>query len=135
MQPQFLQIANLVLSLLSSSLAAALVSVVVYGKREKRRFKVDTLKRFAANRYDLRGDDFTRALNEIYVVFNKSAEVMHALQRFHDIIRVQPTNAEIVDDQLVKLFKAMCDDTRISYKPFNDSFFLTPFNTRVEIPK
>lgn len=111
---------------LISGLLGALLSITVLGRRETKRFKVDTLKRFAANRYDLKGDEFTRALNEILVVFNKNAKVMRDLQTFHD----GATAGQARDDALIRLYKSMCDDVGIRYETFNDSFFFKPFNTR-----
>ena len=64
-----------IIAAMISGLVGALLSTFVYLKRENRKFKVDTLKRFAANRFDLKGDEFSRALNEIYIVFNDSAKV------------------------------------------------------------
>lgn len=111
---------------LTSGLLGALLSIVVYSRRERRRVKVDTLKRFAANRYDLKGDEFSRALNEIFVVFNENTRVMKELQAFHERVSAK----QPAEDPLVQLYKAMCDDVGINYGGFNDSFFLTPFNTK-----
>lgn len=111
---------------LLSGVLGALLSIIVYGRREKRRFKVDTLKRFAANRYDLKGDEFSRALNEIYVVFNQNRDVMNALQELHE----RTTAKRPSEDALVRLYKAMCTDVGVAFGDFNDSFFLTPFNTK-----
>ena len=46
-------------------------------------FKIATLKKFAANRYDILGGKFTEALNEIFVVFNDCPKVMEELDKFH----------------------------------------------------
>jgi hypothetical protein len=114
---------------LASGLVGAIITTIVYARRETRKLKVDTLKRFAANRYDLKGDEFSRALNEVFVVFNDDAAVMQSLQRFHDSVTSRSADTE---DRLIKLYKAMCDATEIKYGDFNDSFFLKPFNTRPE---
>lgn len=114
---------------LASGLLGALISIIVYGKREKRHFKMDTLKRFAANRYDLRGEEFSRALNEIFVVFNENTQVMRALSAFHERIMARQLGGG-TDDLLISLYKAMCKDVGVDYEHFNDSFFMTPFNTK-----
>jgi hypothetical protein len=112
-------------SLLSGALAVGWSTLYIRG-HEKRKTKFDTLKSFLANRYDVTGDAFTRALNEIFVVFNESGAVMNALATYHDKV----SNRQTSEDQLVALFKAMCADLKISNEKFNDSFFLHPFNTR-----
>lgn len=122
-------VAVTIVTALLSGLASAMVAVVIYGRREKRRFKVDTLKHFAANRYDLLGDEFSRALNEIFVVFNDSRDVMKVLAEFHaNVVTGQHQNPK--DDTIIRLYKAMCRDTKIRFDDVTDSFFLTPFNTR-----
>ena len=115
------------LTMLASGLFGVLISTWIYARRENHRFRVDTLKRFAANRYDHKGDEFSRALNEIFVVFNTYPKVMEALRRFHGAVTSGGGDSE---DRLVELYKTMCDACRIDYKQFNDSFFLRPFNTR-----
>lgn len=114
---------------LVSGLAGALFTTWIYARRENRRFRVDTLKRFAANRYDLTGDEFSRALNETFVAFNDARPVMTALAAFHQAV-TGGMGEQVVQDRLVALYKAMCAASKIGLHDFNDSFFLKPFNTR-----
>ena len=118
-----------VVTSLMSGLIGALIAQLAISRRELRRFQVDTLKRFAANRYDLKGEEFTRALNEIFIVFNEVSDVMKCLSEFHKVIVSRQPDA-IANDALIKLFKAMCRGTSINYEQFNDAFFLTPFNVK-----
>ncbi len=113
-------------SSLISGLVGLGISTLHYRRFEAKKFKVDTVKKFIANRYDLRGDEFSRALNEIFMVFNKSPKVMAALELFHTNI----TTNRPAEDSLVALFKALCSEIGIDPTKFNDSFFLRPFNTR-----
>ena len=119
----------MILTALLSGLAGALLSTAVYVHREKRAFKVNTIKKFAANRYDIVGDDFTKALNEIFIVFNDSEEVMNALSDFHRIVTTRQGTTQ-ANDGLVRLYKSMCNNTKVKYERFNDSFFLMPFNIK-----
>lgn len=102
------------------------ISTVYYNRYERRRRRLDTFRRFFSNRYDLLGDEFSRALNEVFVIFNDSEEIMKALSEFHTCI----TARRDAEDALLRLHKAICEDLGISHKPFNDAFFLKPFNTR-----
>jgi hypothetical protein len=120
-------IVTLVSSLISG-IVAVIISIVYYRRYEKRRTKIDTLKRFFANRYDLKGDEFSRAINEIFVIFHDSEEVLSALRAFHQRI-IDKQNSE---DELLRLHKAMCNAVNIAFDKFNDSFFLRPFNTRAD---
>jgi len=116
-----------VASSLLSGIIAVIISIAYYRRHEKRQTKIDTFKRFFSNRYDLKGDEFSRAINEIFVIFHDCEEVVSALQAFHQKV----TNKQNSEDELLKLHKAMCKGVNISFDKFNDSFFLRPFNTRV----
>lgn len=116
-----------ILSSLLSGILGVAISTFYYRRHEAKKVKIDTLKRLLANRYDLLGDEFSRALNEIFVIFKNSKPVMKALAEMHEKTITPNTNNE---DALLRLIKAMCDDVSISYEEVNDSFFLRPFNTR-----
>jgi len=115
-----------IISSLLSGLLGVGISTLYYRRFEIRKFRVDTVKKFIANRYDLNGDEFSRALNEIFLVFNESPKVMAALEKFHsNIITGQPA-----ENSLLYLFKALCIEIEIDPGKLNDSFFLRPFGTR-----
>ncbi len=114
------------ISSLVSGLIAVIVSILYYRRYEKRQTKLATLRQFAASRYDLKGDEFSKAINEVFIVFNDSVKVRQALKRFHED-RVSRSQA-VTDQLMIELFKAMCDDVGVQYTEFTDSFFLTPFN-------
>ena len=116
----------IVVSSLLSGVVGVIISTVYYCRYEKRRTKIDSFKRFFANRYDLKGDEFSRAINEIFVIFNDSEEVLSALRAYHQRV----TDGQNSEDELLKLHKAMCKAANINFDKFNDSFFLRPFNTR-----
>lgn len=116
---------TIVASLLSGLLAVA-VSTWHYRRHERRQAKVDTLTRLMGFRFDLRGREFSRALNEIFVVFHDSPEVLRALQEFHEVIVA--SQGKLANDKLVALLKAMCRGAGIDPASVNDSFYLQPFN-------
>ena len=118
-------------AMISSSLLSGIIGVVIstiyYRRHEAKKIKLETLTKVIANRYDLKGDEFSRALNEIFVIFQKSKPVMKVLSEFHEKTTTPSVSNE---DALLRLIKAMCDDVSVSYDDVNDSFFLRPFNTR-----
>ena len=120
---------NIVVTIIASvisGIASVVISTIFYVRHENRKDKLETLRRFMGNRYDLIGDEFSRAINEVFVVFKKSPKVMEALSAYHQKV----TEGQSSENELIKLFKAMCDDVGLPYSEFNDSFFLRPFNTR-----
>lgn len=112
---------------LVSGLVGSVLTTWFYAYRERRRFRVDTLKRFAATRFNLRSDVFMQVLNEIVVAFNDDRRVMAALRAFHEIVISGEAGAR-GDDALIALYKAMCRSAKIDVSGFNDSFFLRPFS-------
>ena len=118
----------MVLSSLLSGIIGVIISTIYYRFHEAKKIKIDTLTKVIANRYDLHGDNFSRALNEIFIIFRKSRPVMEALSEFHKRTITPNVNNE---DAPLHLIKKMCDDVSVSYDGFNDSFFLRPFNTRL----
>jgi hypothetical protein len=71
---------------------------------------------------------------QVYVLLIKSnREAIRRLDSnficsYHQAVTTRPNS----QDELVRLFKVICDDVRFSYNEFNDLFLLQPFNTRPE---
>jgi len=82
------------------------------------------------NRYDITGDAFTEVLNELFVVFYDSKEVIKALKDFHEVSLNEIRSNDVANIKLLELFKAMCSNLKINQDPLTDNFFLLPFNTR-----
>ena len=119
----------IIASIISGFLGVA-ISILYYRKHEKYLMKLKTLKDFAGYRYDIKGEDFTRSLNEIFIAFSDSQKVTQALKKFHENT-MQPIRSSDLDNQyLTELFKNMCDDINIRTSDFTDTFFLTPFNVK-----
>jgi len=127
------QVLMTVISSLLSGIVGVVISTIYYRKHETHKIKVDTARRLLGARYDILGEDFTQAINEVFVVFNSSKDVMNALADFHQVATSRQT--QIANDKLVTLFKCICDDVGIRYRQFNDSYFLQPFNPNPKTTK
>jgi hypothetical protein len=110
-----------VISALASGLVGVVLSIVYYRRYESRQMRRATLQNLAANRFDLTGDQFSRALNETIVVFNGSEDVLTALRA---MLR-ERTNAN-----LAVLFRAMAANVGIPTDRLDDELLLTAFNIR-----
>jgi hypothetical protein len=119
--------AQLVISALFSGVAASAITIFLQNRMFKRQTKLDCLRRFAAHRYDILGDNFSAAMNEIIITFSDSTEVMAARERLWEKLNARTGGA---NDELVKLIKAMAKDAGVRISEKNDSFFLATFNTR-----
>jgi hypothetical protein len=121
----------LILTSLLSGLIGALISTYYYLRYEKRKLKLDTLRRLAGNRFAITVEgtteeprnEFFAVLNEAFVVFYDAPKVLNALEQLY----ADRNRPERTHDNLVKIFKAMTEHLKISHKSLTDSFFLTPF--------
>lgn len=117
-----------IISSLISGILGVIISIIYHRKTEKVGAKIETLKGFCGYRYNLKGDDFTKTLNEIFIVFQDSKDVLEKLNQFHEIIVSRQT--ELANDKLISLFKAMCRDLKINPDKYSESFFLKAFNVK-----
>jgi hypothetical protein len=124
-------IAWLVVSSVISGLLGVGISTYYYHRAEIGRAKIGTLKSIAAYRWCLTRsmgsqyarDQFFGSLNEAFVIYNDAQEVLTALENMNREI----SHPERQNDNLLKVIKAMCDETGIKYSSLNDAFILTPF--------
>ena len=114
-----------------SMLVGILIKDMLYRANEQYKAKLDVLRKFTAYRYDLKGEQFSKTINEISVVYQDSKDVIEKLKIFHGIVSSSAGDRNEKDnDSLLELYKAMCEATNIDLKDFNDSFFLKPFNIK-----
>lgn len=121
---------EIIFSSLLSGLLGVIISNIYHKRNEVRRAKLQTLKSLLGNRYDITGDAFTEALNELFVVFYDSKEVIKALIDSHEVSLNDIKSRDVANLKLLELFKAMCSNLKINQDPLTDNFFLQPFNTK-----
>jgi len=80
------------------------------------------------NRNNIKSQPFLEALNQAFVAFYDSKEVVTALKAFHEDILSTNRSNDVSNQRLLDLFKAMCKHLSIKPEPLTDNFFLTPFN-------
>ena len=90
--------------------------------------KVATLRRLFGYRYDLKWESFTQSINEIFVVFQDSKDVLEKLYDFHNAIVLGHTAVQ--NDKLILLIKSMCTDLNLDLNKCSEKFVLTPFNLK-----
>jgi len=118
------------LSSVLSALIGIAISTWLYRRYEKRKLKVETFRRLLGSRHAATAGSspesqnaFFSALNEVLAAFHDCPCVLSALRTLHSEL----ARPERFDDNLVGLFRAVCDELGISRDAVNDSFFLHPF--------
>lgn len=120
-----------IISSLISGIIGVIISIIYHRKYEKYRSKIDTLKNLVGYRFDLESDEFSKALNEIFVVFYDSKEVLIKLKNLYESITTIPKQESLINDKFLELFREMCRDINIDpNKYINESFFLKVFNNK-----
>jgi hypothetical protein len=117
------QVIWMMISSLLSGLLGVGISTYYYHRNEAKKVKLETFRSLMANRFNLDSDGFTKAINEISIVFNDSNSVCKALSNYH--ASLGKSNS---DDDFIKLFKSIAADLSLNMAEFNDSFFFKPFN-------
>jgi hypothetical protein len=129
-----MELTGIILAMLLSGLFAALLSVLIniwhQRRSESRRTKLQVLGQLVGNRHDIRGQAFTEALNQVFVVYYDCKDVLGALKAFHEVIISAQKTHDLANQKLLDLFKAICRDLDIDTEPLTDNFFLQAFNVK-----
>lgn len=117
----------LISSLLSGLLGVG-ISTWYHQRNEIRQTKLQVLQQLLGNRHDIKGQLFTEALNQVFIIFYDSQDVLVALKTFHGVTMSIRKTTDLANQKLLDLFKAMCKNLKINPEPLTDNFFLQPFN-------
>ena len=123
-----MDIALVIISSLISGIIGVLISIFYHKRSDKKRTKIDVLRNFVGYRHDLKGNEFTKALNEIFVVFCDSPDIQTKVKNLHEVLN--SGQHTLANDRLYKLFKAMCNDLKIDTSTFEESSFIKVFNIK-----
>ena len=122
---------NILISASVSGIVGVIVNIWYQQKNQIKQAKLHVLQQLLGNRYDLRGEKFTEALNQIFVTFYNSKDVLIALKAFYEIATSPMKNNEVMNQRILDLFKAMYKDLKLNIEPLNDTFFLHAFNVKI----
>ena len=125
-----IQILTIIISSLLSGIIGVIISIIYHRKYEKYRAKLETLKNLVGYRSDVRSAEFSKALNEILIVFQNSREVLKAMENFREKLILGQGNNNLANSSLLKLVKTMCKNLKIDINKVNDDNFLQAFNVR-----
>ena len=116
-------------SLLSGVLGVG-ISTWYHHRNEIRQTKLQVLQQLLGNRHEIKGQLFTEALNQVFVIFYDAQDVLVALKAFHEVTMSAQKTTDLANQKLLDLFKAMCKNLKINPQPLTDNFFLQPFNIK-----
>ncbi len=121
-----------ILVTLASSLLSGLMGVSVstwyFYKLERHKQKLDLARRLLGNRYNISGEPFSCAMNEVIAVFADAAEVLEKMERLYESLQVpEKPNSEVA---LIDFLKAVCKSSGLSQVTLNDTYLIKTFNAR-----
>ncbi|MBN1383920.1 MAG: hypothetical protein JW983_03435 [Elusimicrobia bacterium] len=118
-----------IIASLLSGLITFILSSWFYWNLEERKIKIDTAKRLMGYRYDLRGEGFTKAINESLIIFADDENVVKAIEELYTTLSV-PEKPD-ANSKMLALLKAVCKDIdRLPKNIDNDAYFLKVFNKK-----
>jgi hypothetical protein len=108
-----------ILSAFLGAIIGALAAAGLYAREARRQLRIDSLRRFVANRFNLTGVEFSQALNEAVIIYADRPKVIQALDTF----RSARTN-----ENLINLYRVMSDAAGVPHTAVSDELFCTAFN-------
>lgn len=117
----------LVSSLLSGLIGVAVSSWFFY-RLERHKLKLDLARRLLGHRYSITGDHFSAAMNEVFVVFADSKDVLQKMERLYETL--QTPGKPNADGVFTDFLKAVCKNAGLSQATLNDQYFIKTFNAR-----
>jgi hypothetical protein len=114
---------------LFSGLIATTATLYFQARSAAKQRKLDCLRRIAAYRAMPPKQAWLEAMNEVFVTFNDSSDVIGKLAIFERDIRARGGHR---NELLVDLIKAMMNDLGLNRENIDDEFLLRPFSTALE---
>lgn len=114
------------LPVIIGGVAGAIASAIYYKKAERRKEKINLILQLFGNRHNLKGDRFTEALNNTFIVFYNSNNVIDKLNQFYKVTQ----NDEDNECALCNLFKALLKDVKLDKSNFEQKNLLIAFNNK-----
>ncbi len=117
-----------IISSLLSGLVGIAVSAWFFYRLERHKMKLDLARRLLGHRFSIKGDSFSTAMNEVFVVFADAEDVPRKMERLYEALRTPgKPNAEGV---FTDFLKAVCKDAGLTQATLNDAYFIKTFNAR-----
>lgn len=111
---------KLALEIIFSGVVAALVTYLLQRHYKKYDIKYKVISDFFEYRYDLKGDEFSRTLNIIYLVFSKDNNVIKAVDDFNNALHNGESTSSS-NNKLYQIYFYMCKN--IHSKPVEEKRF------------
>ena len=120
-------IVTLVSSLLSGLIGIA-ISAWFFYRLERYKLRLDLARRLLGNRHSISGAEFSTAMNEVFVVFSDSKEVLKEMERLYETLQTpgKPSAESVFTDFL----KSVCKASGLNQKTLNDAYFIKTFNAK-----
>lgn len=124
---------SIILSGVVASIITLIVTYIMQRRHDKREYKMQIFKDVIAYRTDLSvgvvsTGNLHKAINQIFVAFNRDKKVIQAFEIFRKSIQYKssPQDTEKITSEFIALIKAMADDLKIDYSFSNDDLFTNP---------
>jgi hypothetical protein len=117
-----------IISSLLSGLIGVGVSIFVFYKLERHKLKLDLARRLLGYRFNITGDDFSCALNEVIAVFADNPIVLKKMEKLYEVL--QTPGKPNANSAIIDFLKEECKSSGLTQATLNDGYFLKTFNPR-----
>ena len=93
---------------------ATVIGLHFFKKQHLHKMRMDLFEDLMGNRHNLTGDDFTSALNRVFVVFDDDPAVVRAVREFTHVAAEQSAT----NKDLINVFRVICRN--LILVPFQD---------------
>jgi len=95
---------------------------------ERYKLRLDLARRLLGNRHSISEPEFSTAMNEVFVVFSDSKEVLKEMERLYETLQIpgKPSTESVFTGFL----KSICKVSGLSQKTLNDAYFIKIFNAK-----
>lgn len=117
-----------IIASLLSGILGSILSLIYMNRMEKRKLKIDLTKQLLGNRFSIKGEQFSSAMNQVIAIFYDEPKVLKRLEELLSCLK-DPMGKN-VDDIFIDFLQECCIASKIYNHKLERSLYLETFNVR-----
>ncbi|MDC5503310.1 hypothetical protein NRA38_14055 [Acinetobacter baumannii] len=117
-----------IIASLLSGILGSILSLIYMNRMEKRKLKIDLTKQLLGNRFSIKGEQFSSAMNQVIAIFYDEPKVLKRLEELLSCLK--DPMGENVDDIFIDFLQECCIASKIYNHKLERSLYLETFNVR-----
>lgn len=117
-----------IFSSLLSGILGSILSLIYINRMETRKLKIDLTKQLLGNRFSIKGEQFSNAMNQVIAIFHDEPTVLKRLEELHSCLK-DPMKRN-VNDAFIDFLQECCIASKIYNHELERSLYIETFNAR-----